>query len=231
MSKEQKLLASFIVNFKKGLKVGDPMEYARVCRELINAYGSAQDVSQKLGVGKETVRILSKISELPTEIQQLVSSRKIPLTVAFDLVPLGREKQIETANAVSGLSFKDARAVIRRVSEDPEKSASSVRAEVLGDLEKREINMAIIAIPKKMYEILQEESKDVPLLISHIVDNHLTKDRPIPFSYANQKQDSVSLTIKFPRKTFMALRRKTRNPANLVERMIVDWLKRKGKIE
>ena len=230
MSRQERLLASFIADFKKGKKSGDPLEYARACKALVDLYGSPKDVSEKLGVGKETVRVLSKILELPIEVQNLISSRKIPITVAFDLVPLNRDKQVETAIAISGLPFKDARAIIRRVSEDPEKSASSIREEVLGDLEKREINMAIIAIPKEMYTMLQEESKDVPLLISRIVEDLLAKDRTPHFSYAHQKQNLVSLTIKFTRRTFMVLRRKTRNPANLVEQIVFDWLKRKGKI-
>jgi len=230
MSGQEHLLASFIADFKKGKKSRDPLEYARAAKALIGLYGSPKDVSERLGVGKETVRILSKILDLPTEVQNLISSRKIPITVAFDLVPLNRNKQIETAMAVSGLPFKEARAIIRRVTEEPEKSVSRIRVEVLGGLEKREINVAIIAIPREMYTMLQEESKDVPSLISRIIDDQLAKDHAMHFPHVPPTQDTVSLTIKFPRRTFRALRRRARNPANLVEQIIIDWLKRKGKI-
>jgi len=230
MNREKQLLASFIADFKKGKKTADPMEYAKTCRALVNIYGSAESVAEKLGVGKETVRILSKVTDLPSQVQNLISQRKISITVAFDLVPLDREKQIEAAKVVSGLPFSDARRVIRRISENPDKAVTSIRAEVLSELEKKEVNIAMIALPREMYAMLQEESKDVPLLISRIVEDWLTKDVTPDFSYALQKRDLVSLTVKFPRSTFMALRRKTRKPANLVEQIVMDWLKQKGKI-
>ena len=102
---------------------------------------------------------------------------------------------------------------------------------MLNALEKKEVNIAMIALPKELYSVLQEESKDIPLLISRIVEDWLAKDSIPDYSYTPQKQNLVSLTIKFPRRTFMALRRKTRNPANMVERIIISWLKQKGKIK
>lgn len=231
MNREKQLLASFIADFKKGKKTGDPIEYAKTCKALVDLYGSPENVAEKLGVGKETVRVLSKIVELPSEVQNLISQRKIPITVAFDLVPLDPDKQTKAAQAVSGLPYKDARKVIRRISENPDKSVISIRAEVLNELEKKEVNIAMIALPKELYSVLQEESKDIPLLISRIVEDWLAKDSIPDYSYTPQKQNLVSLTIKFPRRTFMALRRKTRNPANMVERIIISWLKQKGKIK
>jgi len=231
MNREKQLLASFIADFKKGKKTADPIEYTKTCKALVDLYGSPESVAEKLGVGKETVRILSKVADLPLEVQNLISQQKIPITVAFDLVPLDHNKQIEAAKAVSGLPYKDARKVIRRISENPDKSVISIRAEVLNELEKKEVNIAMIALPKELYSMLQEESKDIPLLISRIVEDWLAKDSIPDYSYTPQKQNLVSLTIKFPRRTFMALRRKTRNPANMVERIIISWLKQKGKIK
>jgi len=229
VSNEKQLLASFIADFKKGKKTADPMKYASTCKALVNLYGSPESVAEKLGIGRETVRILSKIPDLPAEVQKLISQRKIPITVAFDLVPLDSNKQLEAARAVSGLPFKDARKVIRRVSENPDKPVASIRAEVLSELEKKEVNIAMIALPKEMYAMLQKESKDIRLLINSIVEDWLAKDGSL-YSYEPQREDLISLTIKFPRRTFMALRRKTKKPANLVERIIISWLMRKSKI-
>jgi len=230
--REKQLLASFIADFKKGKKTANPMKYARTCRALVNMYGSPQSVSEKLGVGRETVRILSKILDLPSEVQELISQRKIPITVAFDLVPLDSDKQIEVAKAVLGLSFKDARRIIRRLSEDPHLLATTVRTEVLSELEKKEVNIAMIALPREIYRLLQKESRDVPELIRSIVVDWLAKDHPLgDHPHAVEKANLVSVTIGFPRRTFMALRRKTRKPANLVERIVIGWLKQKGKIK
>jgi len=232
MSREKQLLASFIADFKKGKKNADPIEYAKTCKALVDIYGSPESVAEKLGVGKETVRILSKIVELPLEVQNIISQRKIPITVAFDLVPLDRGKQIEVAKAVSGLPFKDARKVIRRFSENPNASAATIRTEVLSELEKKEVNIAMIALPNEIYTLLEEESKDVPQLISHMVEEWLAGDGSLyDYFYSGEKRNFVSLTIRFSRKTFMALRRKTRKPANLVEQIVIAWLKQKGKIK
>jgi len=232
LRREKQLLASFIGDFKKGKKSADPIEYAKTCKALIDLYGSPECVAEKLGVGKETVRILSKIAELPSEVQNLISQRKIPITVAFDLVPLDREKQVETAKAVSCLPFKDARKVIRRLSENLSVPAATIRNQVLSELEKKEVNIAIIALPNEIYTLLQKESEDIPQLISHIVEEWLTNEgSPNNDSYRIEKQNLVSVTIKFSRRTFMALRRRTRKPANLVERIVIAWLKQKGKIK
>jgi len=230
LRRERVALATFVANFRKTKKVSDPIEYAKNCKALIDIYGSVEEVAKKLEVGKETVRILSKILELPSEVQGFISQRKIPITVAFDLIPLSPARQIETAKAVVGLPFKDARKVIRRASENPQTPAKIVRDEVLSELERKEVNLAMIALSREVYALLQDESKDVPLLVSRVVDEWLMKNSSLDYSYTITKQNPVSLTIKLSRATFMALRRKTRKPANLVERIIISWLKQKGKI-
>ena len=227
-NREKKLLASFIVDFKKGKKTADPMEYAKTCKALSEMYGSAESVAEKLGVGKETVRILSKIVELPEEVQEMISRHLIPITVAFDLVPLSRERQIEAAGAISGLSFKDARKVIRRLSESPNIPATDVRVDVLNELEKKEVDIAMIALPKEIYALLREESEDIPEFISNIVEKWLAEDAPLDrYAHATDKGNNVSLMIKLSRRTFGALRRKTRKPANLVERIVISHYKDK----
>lgn len=231
MSREKELLASFIANFKKGKKIADPVEYARTCKALVDLYGSPEDVAEKLGIGKETVRILTKVVDLPSEVQDLVSKRKIPLTVAFDIVPVDRAIQIEVARAVSGLRSRDAREVIRRVSKNPRKSAESIRSEVLSELEKREVNIVMIAFSKDIYTLLEEQSKDVRAFITRVVEEWLEKNGGLDYSYKIQRHDLVSLAVRLSRATFAALTKKTRNPANLVERIVVTWLKQREKIK
>jgi len=228
--RERKALATFIANFRKMKKVSDPIEYAKNCKALVNLYGSAEEVAKKLEIGKETVRILSRIPELPSEVQDLISKRKIPITVAFDLVPLTSARQVETARAIVGLPFKDARNVIRRASKNPQKPAAVIRSEVLNEMEKQQVNVAMIALPREICALLLAESKDVPLLISHIIDEWLAKNGSLDYSYSINKQDLVSLAITLSRTTFMALSRKTRKPANLVEQIVFSWLRQKGKI-
>ena len=228
MNHEKELLAKFIVNFKKGKKITDPIEYAQTCKALVDLYGSPEIVAKKLGIGKETVRILTKILELPSEVKDLISTRRIPLTVAFDIVPLSSAVQIEVAKAVIDLHFKDARRVIRRKSENLTKSADDIRTEVLDELNNREINMALIALPRKICESLKKESKDIPALIGRIVDDWLVEGYPLVNSLSLEKNDLTSLMVKLSRKASMAIARKARNPANLIERIVVTWHACKG---
>jgi hypothetical protein len=230
MTSEKELLASFIANFKKGTKIDDPIRYAETCKALIDLYGSPEKVAEKLGIGKETVRILSKIVELPSYVKSLISERKIPLTVAFDVVPVDRARQVEAANAVIGLRHRDARKVIRRFSENPHKSAETVRSEVLSELEKKELNIAMIALPRNIFKKLRDESRDVPDLVKLIVNDWLKRDYALDTSFSFKEHDLVSLTVKLSRQMSMALRRKTQNPANLIEQIIITWLKRQGRI-
>lgn len=230
MTSEKELLASFIANFRKGTKIDDPIRYAETCKALTDLYGSPEKVAEKLGIGKETVRILSKIVELPPYIKSLISERKIPLTVAFDIVPVDRGRQVEVANAVIGLRHRDARKVIRRFSENPHRSAMSIRSEVLSELEKKELNIAMIALPRNVFKKLKDESRDVPDLVKLIVNDWLTKDYPLDTSFPSKEHDMVSLTVKLSRQMSMALRRKTQKPANLIEQIIITWVKQQERI-
>lgn len=230
MSKERELLARFIANFRKGKKIGDPMEYARTCKALLDMYGSSEDVAEKLGVGRETVRILAKLTELPSEVQDLISKKRLPLTVAFDIVPLDRARQTEVAKAVSGLPYRDARQVIRHFSMNPDMPIESVRAEVLEELEKREIDIVMLAFPRKIYTQMLRESQNVPLLVKQVVEEWLEKDGLLDYPTIS-KDDLISLTVRLPRATYRALGKKSRNPANLVEKIVLTWLKEKGKIK
>ena len=230
MDKEKELLARFIANLRKGKKIGDPMEYAKCCKALLDMYGSTEDVAEKLGVGRETVRILAKLTELPSEVQDLISKRRLPITAAFDIVPLNRARQTEVAKAVSGLPYRDARAVIRHFSMNPDMPIERVRAEVLEELEKREVDIVMLAFPRKIYTQLLQESQNVPLLIKEVVEEWMEKDGLLDYP-TTSKDDLVSLTVRLPRATYRGLRKKSRNPANLVEKIILTWLKEKGKIK
>lgn len=205
------------------------MEYAKCCKALLDMYGSTEEVAEKLGIGRETVRILAKLTELPSGVQDLISKKRLPLTVAFDIVPLDRTKQTEVAKAVSGLPNRDARAIINRFSMNPDMPIESIRAEVLDELEKREVDIVMLAFPRKIHTQLLKESKNVPLLIKQVVEEWLKKDCLLDYPTIS-KSDLVSVTVRLPRTTYRILRKKSRNPANLVEKIILTWLKKNGKL-
>jgi hypothetical protein len=229
MNREKELLASFIANFRKGKKFADPVKYAETCKALVDLYGSPERVAEKLGIGKETVRILSRIIDLPSEVKSLISKGEITLTVAFDIVPVDRNRQVEVARAVIGLPHREARRIIRRACANPHKPVEAIRDEVLAELEKKELTIAMIALRRNVFEKLKRKTEDVPALITCVVDDWLTKSYSLDNSFPVEKKNVVSLTVKLPRKASIALRRLTRKPANLIERIVITWLNREEK--
>jgi hypothetical protein len=227
---EERSLGAFIADFRKSKKLGDPMQYAKASKKLIEFYGSPKAVSEKLGVGKETVRILSKLTTLPEEVQQRVSKREIPLTIAFDLVPLTTERQIETSRAIKNLSFKEARQIIRYIVENPGKSAEDARVAVMNALENREISVAMVAISQRDYDIMNQEDDDVTSSIIRMVEEWLANPQSLKNHDLVSEENKVSITLKLSRKTYHSLRKITRNPADLIEKVVASNLRREEKL-
>jgi len=230
MLNERKAIAILLTDFRKGKKISDPMLFAESSKFLIDRYGSAKQVAEKLGFSKEVVRILAKLTELPTEVKNLISRGDLLLTAAFDLVPLDSTRQIEVARSICGLSHGEAREVIRRAAKDPSKSAEVIKSEVLSNLEKKEVNIVMIGLTKQTHALLSQESQDTSLLVTQIVQDWLKQDFPL-VSLPKEHENLLPLIAKLPRTTFKALRRKSKKPANLVEQVVFSWLKREGKIE
>jgi len=229
MLNERKAIAVLLADFRKGKKISDPMLYAESAKFLMDRYGSAKQVAEKLGLGKEVVRVLAKLTELPVEVRNLISRGDLLLTVAFDLVPLDPTRQLEVARAVCGLTHRDAREVIRQAARNPSRSAQEIRREVLSELEKKEVNIVMVGFTREIHKLLSQESADIPQLVTSIIQDWLEKKYPISTEATKQGMDLAPLIVRLPRPTFKALRKLSKKPANLVERIVISWLQRKEK--
>lgn len=229
MLDEKKALAILLANFRKGRKISDPMLFAESAKFLVNLHGSPKLVAEKLGTGKEVIRILSKLTELPTEVKELISRGELVFTVAFDLVPLDSSRQIEIAKAVCGLAQRDARKVIRYAIKNPSKHIDEIRREVLEELEKEEIDIVMIGFTRKIHNLLSQESENVPQLVVQVIEDWLKQRYPI-LDRVTTEGDLITLTIRLPRQVYKALRRASKKPANLVEQIVLSWLQKKKQI-
>ncbi len=100
----------------------------------------------------------------------------------------------------------------------------------MDELDKREVNIVMIAFPKRVYETLLTESAEIIQVTNAIVEEWLAKEYPLDASLIADDRGLVSLTIRLSRKTFHALQKRGRRPADLVERIIISWLKQKGRV-
>jgi hypothetical protein len=102
-------------NFRKRLKENS-LEYAEEIGELVSLLGveNTYNLLKKNGikVGKTTLNCFYKVAMMPSKIKKLIEENKLPLTIAFELP---EEKIEEAAEKVTGLSFIEARKVLKEI--------------------------------------------------------------------------------------------------------------------
>jgi hypothetical protein len=215
----RKNLAIFFANYRKSNKFSDPIAFAESARNLIQEYGSAERVARDLEKGKETIRALAKVAGMPTEVKKRISSGELLLTVAFDLLPFESSRQIELSRAVAGLSFKDARAVLRYAKSHPNESATAARKMVLAELEKHEMVLAVMRFPMDTYKIITRVDPNKTIIGA--AQRWLDEGAPALSPLASGR-GRLRIIVRVPRELHARLKRNGRNVPNLLER-IVDY--------
>ena len=159
---EEKILARLYLNLRGAKKKQDNwFDIAQDCKRLRDYYGSAKKVAEKVGVSYELIRALLKLPTLPDEVKELIKDDKILFDVAQRIARINRkERQVEVARAIVGLSAHDARDLIQYAKKYPN--------EPLGDFKKRvtegknrteKVHLAIIPLKEKIYGILKTEGR------------------------------------------------------------------------
>jgi hypothetical protein len=218
---ERQAIAVLLASLRKSKKFSNPTLFAESAGYLVRRYGSPEAVAERLSVGKETIRALAKVAEMPSEIKNLIATRRLLLTVAFDLIPLSPTHQVRLAREVAGLPFKDARAIIRYSSRNPGLAMSRVKKVVLRDLEKQEVNIAVVRLPRKIHDRMMGEGPDV--MVSGLCDRWFADGTPV-LPVPNFSNGALRTVIKVPRKAYGRLRARTNNIANLIERLAYYYL-------
>lgn len=219
-------VALLLTYFRKWKSEVNPSEIIKRCKRLVSLYGLSK-AAKMVGVSGETMRIWAKLDGLPDEVKRLISKGDLLPTIAFDIVP--RRRQIQIAKAVAGLPYKEAKEIIRHLRKTPQKSIKKIRNEVLDEFEEKELAGVIIGLPIQTYQTLQKKSKNVSKLIERIVEGWLKHGGP---KLAVQKKERrskeiVPVVVKLSRLTLTLLRKKSRQPANLVEQIVIGWAKQK----
>jgi len=219
---EKKALAILLASFRKGRKYSDPIEFAESAKYLSRLYGSSEAVAERLEVGRETIRALVKVAEMPKQVKKLIADRKLLLTVAFDLIPFEPSRQRQLATQVAGLSFKDGRAVIRYSSKHPEEPIAEAKERALKELDKRELDIAVIRLPRAVHKVIVRGNPDKTM--ATLCRRWLHDGTPeLPNSTLGS--DLLRLIVRVPRRTYRELKSRTRNVANLIEKIATYYVK------
>ena len=159
---EEKMLANLYLNLKGGkTKQDNWFNIAQDCKQLTEYYGSAKKVAEKIGVSYEIVRALLKLPTLPEEVQELIRNDKILFDVAQRIARIrGKERQVEVARAIVGLSAHDARDLIQYAKKYPKDPLGDFKKRVTEGKDKIEkIHLAIVPLKEKTYNLLKIEGQ------------------------------------------------------------------------
>jgi hypothetical protein len=108
-------IADIKKNFRRKAKE-NPLEYAEEIGEIVALLGVENAylllIKKGVRVGKTTLNCFYKVSMLPSKIKKLIKEKKLPLTVAFELP---EEQLEEVVERVAGLSFAEARKIIKEI--------------------------------------------------------------------------------------------------------------------
>jgi len=126
-------------NTWKKKRAVDLLTLSKYCDLLVKNYGNSRKaVAEKLGVSPEMVRTFLIAKDMPSEIQKLISERKIDsLDIIKQISEIKNpEDQVIIANAILDLPSKDIRDIIRLIKKD-KIHAEDAKKIILGEKPKK----------------------------------------------------------------------------------------------
>ncbi len=156
---EDKLLAELYVILKGSKeKPKDWISTAKICKRLIDHYGSKKIAAQKLGVSYELVRSIASLLDLPPEVQNLIREGKILLDAAQRLSRIGSAKeQVRVAELVAGMRSHDARQLIQYAKRFPDADLDEFKKRLTSvQKETKRIDIVILPIQHDLFEKLKQ---------------------------------------------------------------------------
>ena len=163
---EEKLLAILFVNLGgKKKKMHDWIYIAKICKELVDYYGSIETLAGKIGRTSNLIRMILKLLELPKEVQGLIMEGKIMFDVGQRIAGIKNiETQRKVSKAILGLNSERARSLIKYAKKHPE-SLDSYRRKIVrrsssiteSNVEK--INVILIPLNNDIFNKLKKISK------------------------------------------------------------------------
>lgn len=182
---EDMLLAGLYLDLKgRKKKRRDWISIAEDCIKLVElCHNSIKEAAEKIGVSETLMWAVVSLKDLPDEVQKLVKSGGILFDSAYRINTIkGKEKQIEIAKLIVGLSNKVQREIISQAKKYPDSDLVDFRKRILKEPEiKKKIHVVIIPMEDSEYKILENLSKKrnrgMEKLLSEIVTEWIQENR------------------------------------------------------
>jgi len=180
---EETALSILFSNTKRKKRQVDLITLAESCAFLENLYGSKKAVANKVGLSEEMIREIMLPLSLHTEIQELISARKIDSIDKVKEISALKDptKQIEAAKEFVNIQTKDVRD-IKRFIEKTKVSAQNAKGIIL-KAKPKDLHIFIIDFDEKMYRSIlkhaQKKKTDPAELVKEIIASWLHKENSI----------------------------------------------------
>jgi len=176
---EKTALATIFSNTKRKKRNVDLLTIAKNCDYLVKLYGSQKTVAEKVGLSTEMIREFLAVLKLPTEIQTLVSKRKIDsIDIVREISALKEQsKQIAAAEAFIDSLSKDVRD-IRRLVKDANVPIKDAKKVVL-EAKPKGLHIFVMDFDDEMYRAIIKHARTLKIkpaeLVKGIVADWLTQ--------------------------------------------------------
>ena len=166
---EETALSIIFGNTKRKKRNVDLVTLAKAFRYLVDLYGSQTAVAEKVGLSTEMIREFLNTLRLPSEIQQLISTRKIDsVDVVREIYSLkDLSKQIAAANALMSSASKDVRD-IKRLLTTSNVSVEDAR-KVVTDSKPKGLHIFVMDFDDETYRLLLKRSRAMKLKPAELV--------------------------------------------------------------
>jgi hypothetical protein len=155
---ENDLMAAIISNTKRKNRTIDLLTLAKYL-DILNLKYSSKILAKELGLSEEMIRQLLLPLQMPKEIQNLISSRKIDkIDVVVTLNKIrNKEKQIEAANLLTNYSAREIRDIINLY--QIKKINLTMAKDIITQYKNKNLHIILIDLDDKTYNDLNKISK------------------------------------------------------------------------
>jgi len=180
MTKEDALLASLYVNLKGSkTKKEDWISIATKLNKIAKTSKSRKIVAEELGVSPELIRSILSLLDLPKEAKQLVREGKILFDAAQRLNTIKKENRVNVSREIVGLKSHQQREIIQYAKKYPNSSLSNYKKRVIVTPKTEKIQIAVIPLKEKTFQVLQKECKrrkiSLEKILLHIIEGWIEK--------------------------------------------------------
>jgi hypothetical protein len=166
---EETALATIFANTRRKKRPDNLVTVAESFAYLAKLYGSQKAVAEKVDLSTEIVRQFLQILELPRDIKEMISDRRIDrLDVAYRISKLrDAGQQMAAAKIAPALLSKDMRDIERLVQHADIEVEDSER--MVMESKPKELHVFIVDFDKEVYNAIRQHAKQMKMVPSELI--------------------------------------------------------------